>query len=193
LLGPFGLETKKITLESRSNQLSDVALVIMLKGDIRLFLTYSGFELFISNLKDSQVSLVPKVADSVCSLLEDLGVSLIGASLDIRYRAHLELGEGVPSTVLQFHMPRPPENRLEADGFTYRLHPDPSSVLKQGRISVARSILLKEGLFVEAELTYGSNGASSELANSALHTVRALLYFVGLEQEVGNVPGARAD
>ena len=71
-LQPYGVGPRDITFEAPSTRMSDVALNFMLlRGELRLQITYEGFEVFASQLLDEHLSVVPKLAGIARDAIRD--------------------------------------------------------------------------------------------------------------------------
>lgn len=180
---PYQLDASRIVVETPSNRLSDVTLAIgLFGGGVRLLFRYTGVEVLIENLLNDDLSVIPPLTDAAYETLSEYGATQVDGRHEILYRAHLELDPGATELLLSTYLNAGPDHQdlLKASGFTFRLTSSAVAGLSSGRISIAQSILLSEGAFVEVESVYVTSSRISEVVERAIIDVRTLLSKMGL-------------
>ena len=191
-LQPFDLEARTVTVDTPSNRLSDVVVTFGLqKGEIRLLFSYTGFEIQIDKLLDEHLGVIPELAQTAFSSLQEFRIVSKPGTYQLNYHAHLALDNGVAKQILREHLSQPdpfsPADGLEPDALAYRLPTGNRSDLMDARVVLARSLLLKEGLFADFSATYTDEPGVATLSNTATADVLGCLGKFGLHHPSGTV------
>lgn len=186
-LQPFGLDARGITFEVPSARMADVSLnLALLRGEIRLQITYEGFEIVAAQLVDEHLAVIPRVAGVAREALQGCFADGAGGHYEITYSAHLGLEPGKAALILAEHLPsKAGDQHLVPDGFAYRIqHPDCPDVVTM-RLVVMQSLRLKEAIYVEFTAVYQGELPVEALTNKAVEDTVGALARLGLKNEQG--------
>ncbi len=184
-LQPFGVEPRGITFEAPSARMADVSLnFALLRAEIRLQITYEGFEIHVARLLDEHVAVIPRLAGIARHALQECSPDGALGRYEVTHSAHLALEPGKAVSILAEHLPsKAQDQELVPDGFAYRIQrPDRPEVIEM-RLFVAQSLLLKEAVWVQLVAVYQGELPAEELAHKAVDDTLGALAKLGLEDQ----------
>lgn len=187
-LQPFGVDPRGITFEAPSARMADVSLnFALLRGEVRLQITYEGFEIRVDRLLEEHVTVIPRLAGVARQALQECSPDSATGRYEITYSAHLALETGMAVSILAEHLSSKAEDReLVPDAFAYRIEqPDRPEVVEM-RLFVAQSLLLKEAVWVQFTAVYQGELPAEQLAHAAVDDTLKGLARLGLRDQRGD-------
>src|SRR2546425_13029893 len=121
-LQPYGIEPRGITFEAPSSRMSDVTLnFLLLRGELRIKVTYDGFEIIAGQLLDEHIPMAAALVSIAHEAIRDSSGDGAAGRYEITYSAHLSLAPGEAVRILHEHLTRFKDEALIPDAFSYRL------------------------------------------------------------------------
>ena len=187
-LQPFGVEPRGVTFEAPSARMADVALhFALLRGEIRLQVTYEGFEIVVAQLLDEHLAVIPRLATIARDALRECCQDATPGRYQITYSAHLGLEPGKATLIVAEHLSsRAEDPELVPDAFAYKIQrPDRPEVVEM-RLVVAQSLRLKEAVYAEFTAVYQDELPAEELMHKAVDDTLGALARLGLKNQPGD-------
>jgi len=186
-LQQFAVDPRGITFEAPSARMADVSLnFALLREQIRLRITYEGFEILVAQLLDEHVTVISRLVAIARQALQECSPDSAIGRYEITYSAHLALELGKAVSILAEYLPsRAEDQELVPDAFAYRIQrPDRPEVVEM-RLFVAQSLLLKEAVWVQFIAVYQGELPVEELTHKAVDDTLEALARLGLKNPRG--------
>ena len=179
-LEPHGVTAREIIVESPSKLLADVVLGLgLLSGEVRLLLSYTGFEISIDELLHHHLKSIVTIAGSAQASLTDFREPDNAGSLTIRYAAHLHVGANALEVILRNNLPVT-DAALLPDAFAYTVSPPGRHDIQEVRAVIERSLRSPENVYVEVTSKYYEFGFTEAFGAIMKEDILATLQRCGL-------------
>lgn len=182
-LKPHGFTTRGYLAESPTGRLSDVVLTIsLLQEKVKLRISYEWFELTTDALYQDEIDQLVSIVGKVITVLKEVDPEMRLSRALVNIREHVSLATGKVDQFLADHLKwnrgLTEFNQLIPDAFAYNLTDGSTEV---ERITVARSLIYKDALFVDVYCDYPPPGDPQQLADRFARDYGRILGLVGLK------------
>ncbi len=182
-LRPHGLNTSGYNLEGQA-KLSDVVLTLSLHDTIRVRMSYDWIELGVVTLDTEQIPELVDITGKVFSEIRKIDEEVTPLNLAVSIREHLRIQPSDIEGFLSKHLNNQNaeegmQNPLEPDAFAY-------NVIRDGvvsRITVAKSLVYSEALFVDTYCDYSSPEELGKMAERMQGDYQQILEMIGLSPQ----------
>lgn len=154
-LEPYGPEASRMTVETPSKKLSDVAIRFGLRnGAVELSLFYTGFRILIAPFEKHHGADLGPLAMGTVNNLGFREILAPGGRFRVNYHCHLKLDYGTSLQLLRGLMSSSVDG-FEPDGCSFVFTPPDRAGLESAKFLVERSLRVDEGLFIGCKLEFG--------------------------------------
>ena len=144
----FGLLPKAVSYETPASRLTDAALTLGLFDEtvtVRIFVDH--VEVSINKDYRGTVVQISLMVVRLVEILERVDPDTAVAGMDVLVRAHITLpGSDADAHLKEFFLP---QRGATPDAFAFRILPDAQLLAKNGRVTIGKSLLIPDGLFIE--------------------------------------------
>ncbi|MGH9946635.1 MAG: hypothetical protein ACRD6X_05485 [Pyrinomonadaceae bacterium] len=164
-LGPLGLTARSINLESQSTNLDDAAISINLPGHkLNVRITYSGLEADARDVFAEDVVNILQVLTVVFDTLGKIDPELKKGTGTVRLSLHLKF---VDSSVADYLADRVSANvnseNVTPEAVVFSLNIDEITKHFPTKITIAKSVAVENGLFLEIAYQSGTDAEESKV------------------------------
>ena len=179
-LQPFQPDATRISVETPSNRISDVAVRFGLRnGDIQLSLFYTGFRVGAAPFENSYQQDLGDISKIALARLGTQDLLSPGGRFVLGYQSHLRLEEVSASDFLRGLLGRPAG--LDPDGCSYRFTPQDSTGVNMARVLCECSVKVNGGLYVQCNLEFEAVPELDRLTGRALEAVGYAIELLGIK------------
>lgn len=167
-LRPLGLTARSINLESPSNNLDDVALVLNLLdyNKFTLRITYSGIEAEGRDIYSENVLQILQILDIVFQSLEKIDSEVKKGTGIVRLSLHLNLLEKTVNDYISERVSaKLNDENIKPEAVVFTLEFDEFSRTFPTKITLAKSLAVEEGLFLDINYQSGKDDQDLQSKN----------------------------
>jgi hypothetical protein len=185
-LQPYGMMPSRVTVDSPSIRLGDLALGIgLLNNRLVMRLTAGSLELFLDELLvGDEENLIP-IAELVFAALSSIDVDAVQGKANLRASSHLKMSSGENDAVLRDHI-RFSENvpAFIPDAAVYKIDPGQDSKAKELRVAIAKSQVYPDSIFIDISADYEGKINPAEIAEQMNNDFERIMELLGLKERV---------
>ncbi len=161
-LQPFEITARSINLESPSSNLDDVAITInLLKPRVNLRIAYSGIDIDVRDVEDDEVEQILQILNLTFQSLEKIDSEFKDGNGIVKISFHLKLTDkNVSEYISEKVLVKLNNLTVKPEATVFSVDFDELTRKYQTKITIAESLAVKNGLFVE--INYQRKNTESE-------------------------------
>jgi hypothetical protein len=184
-LHAYGIRPDRVTTETSSPRLSDVAVVIggLLGDRLTIRFRIAEVSLLLPMYADGDYEKLVAVLLLIVAALKELDSDSVNGKITIRVASHLKLAPGELDALLREHLPLTSSiTSLKPEALAYQIDLGPIMKASVMKASIAESIGYPGGLFLEVSATYPMP-VTSEIATVAQRDLEQVYELFGLRSQ----------
>jgi hypothetical protein len=164
-LRPFEIKARSINLESPSSNLDDVAITInLLKPRVNLRIAYSGIDIEARDVEDEEVEQIVQILNLTFQSLEKIDSEFKVGNGTVKISLHIKLiDKNISEYISEKVLIKLNDLNAKPEATVFSLNFDEITKQYPTKLTIAESLAVKNGLFLEINYQSKSSAEDSEI------------------------------
>ena len=181
-LHPYGLKAANILVEAPTARLSDVAIRLALMDEgLIIGLSLTELDLYCRDCYEEDVDVLVKIVEAFFVALKTIDEDIANGKASIKMSSQIQLKAGESQAFLQEHLTGAEKiPNLIPEAAAYKVLPLQNSAAKTVQVTIARSVVYEDSLFIEVAADYYGISDVAQLAKDANNDYERVIEMLSL-------------